>query len=193
MLARLTGSNEGCNSWLYTGTHQLERLTEIVAGELHPALLVMEGDFTVESDKHVLVDELLALLGVVCADRRGSAIHQLLTTHLERIFPPDIFDGLARKMIEFATVENLAELTSESALQIALAREQREMILAHRRPEFVHSNTSRLDEKKKGLTLLRELRGGFWGTKKGNPRGTPKIRYHSDEIRRDPLSPHEIR
>ena len=41
--------------------------------------------------------------------------------------------------------------------------------------------------------LLRELRGGFWGTKKGNPRGTPNIRYDSDELRRDPLSPHEIR
>ena len=44
-----------------------------------------------------------------------------------------------------------------------------------------------------GHALLRELRGGFWGPKKGNPRGTPKIRYHSDELRRDPLSPHEIR
>ena len=49
---------------------------------------------------------------------------------------------------------------------------------------FISSMVYRgLENATESCHVLRELRGGFWGPKKGNPRDTPKIRYNSDELR----------
>jgi hypothetical protein len=78
------------------------------------AAYVFEGDFSVEQDKHTLVDVILGLYGfmVICCDHssRDDSIRittSMLKHHRDRSFPDKYFDGLEVLLeAELAKVSN---------------------------------------------------------------------------------------